>query len=633
MDRFIIWLKNRREVNSRLFFLFGISLVLLSLVSCSSHASFEWTETKDVQFSKIVQGEEFLLFEDYIWIIDDIANEIQIFDRKGDFLKKIGGTGKGPGEFVKISMIGNNASYGVIYDARLSRLTIYEPDGEIKKISNFSEVLLPLGTDIAVISNNRVLITGYSGSPGFAGYMLHIYDWDEESFYNHGIPISINLEQHNREIPNYYVWMKEIGNNKVFLSYAYKNKLMIYDYEKNDIVKEWSLDEAEKIKKQQEYLIENVYFGPITHNTEYYFIPSINKNKPGSYVIDKTSKKCIGFIQKFFRRSYQNVLYNVRDSILYTGTVTRGFKKSTLSVSEKPESKDIIKIISEKSNSAINPESCRLISDDKSLYLYCFGGKIIIEYDVISKTFKTPPFRGVKSFNTAIDIEFKENPYFTLRRIGSGPGLFQWDKSKNQVKMVTSKIRNHFAVFHSGLIYQDVQEGYLFEWKDGSKTKLPFQGILNQEESSLKDIFLNEMLMTAYDKYLVLACKNRNILYLLNRNYNVVESFCLPGIPENYIAKTDIKVKRIPGGHEYCIVDKPQNIAVKIDDNQIYLISQLIPGSVAKFDIESGKVSIIETGFKDIISMEIFELNIYLFGKEKESGIYKIEKLPLKNEK
>jgi len=621
MDWIVIRLISRREVFSRLLILSGF---IFCLLSCSSPVHFEWNEVKDIQLSKKAPGDSFLLFDDYIWIIDDVANEIHIFDRKGSYLKTIGATGKGPGEYVKISMIGNNEYYGIIYDARLSRLTVYEPDGEIKKISNIPIALLPLSTDIVVLDDKRILIPGYSGDNGLFKNMLHVYNWERESFSKHGIPIELNLKNNNQALPQYFVSARSIGNGKVFLSYFFRNKLLIYDYERDYIIKECVIGHAEKIKKQKDYLIENYYFGPVTYNEKYYFVPSLNKNKPGSYVLDKKSTEIIGFIQKAFQKSYNNVLYTFRDSVLYKSTVNQGKGVPSHSTIEKKEDEDIVELISRKSDSSIDPRNTKLISGNNELFLYCFGGKKIIEYDVINKSLEPLPFKHVKSFNNAIDIQLKENPYFTLRRVDSGPGLYLWDKTHNHVKMIAREIKNHFAFFRDGLVFQDIQDGYLFKWKEGIKKKIPFQGTLEHKKPTLKDIFLNEMLIATHENYIALACINRNAIYLLNRYYELEKTFYLPDIPKDYIVKNEIQVHEIPGGNRYCTVDKPQNKDLKIDGSHIYLISELIPGKVAKFNMTTGEVEFLETGFKEIVSIELFRSKVYCIG-EQEDGKYKIE--------
>ncbi|MGD2121159.1 MAG: hypothetical protein PVJ76_05415 [Gemmatimonadota bacterium] len=67
-----------------------------------------------------------------LWVADLQSSEIRIFLRDGSHWKTLGGRGEGPGEFMRVSILGSFAGDSVAaWDDGLGRLTVFDSNGEI----------------------------------------------------------------------------------------------------------------------------------------------------------------------------------------------------------------------------------------------------------------------------------------------------------------------------------------------------------------------------------------------------------------------------------------------------------------------------------------------------------------------
>ena len=70
--------------------------------------------------------------EGRLWVADGRSSEIRIFQADGSHWKTIGGRGEGPGEFVRLRMLGAFRGDSVaVWDTGNGRLTVFSPEGEL----------------------------------------------------------------------------------------------------------------------------------------------------------------------------------------------------------------------------------------------------------------------------------------------------------------------------------------------------------------------------------------------------------------------------------------------------------------------------------------------------------------------
>lgn len=70
--------------------------------------------------------------EGYIYVSDDVFKEIRVYNSEGRFVRKFGGAGRGPGEFVEVtamSLLQNDDL--LVYDYMQFRITIYTKEGDV----------------------------------------------------------------------------------------------------------------------------------------------------------------------------------------------------------------------------------------------------------------------------------------------------------------------------------------------------------------------------------------------------------------------------------------------------------------------------------------------------------------------
>ena len=87
-------------------------------------------------------------------VADGQANEIRIFDPRGEHLQTLGGEGEGPGEFERLSGAWPVAGGGIVaIDSNLERITSFDPDGATEGTATFAGQLMDEAsfTDIDVV--------------------------------------------------------------------------------------------------------------------------------------------------------------------------------------------------------------------------------------------------------------------------------------------------------------------------------------------------------------------------------------------------------------------------------------------------------------------------------------------------
>lgn len=67
-----------------------------------------------------------------LWVADGQSGELRIFEADGSHWKTRGGRGEGPGEFVRIRLLGSGPGDTVVVgDGGTDRITVFSPDGEL----------------------------------------------------------------------------------------------------------------------------------------------------------------------------------------------------------------------------------------------------------------------------------------------------------------------------------------------------------------------------------------------------------------------------------------------------------------------------------------------------------------------
>lgn len=139
-----------------------------------------------LRFTEDPRNEESLLFrprhfiqgEDGHFFVNDSGNyRIAVFDQDGNFVRGIGRSGEGPGEFQNISGISVDAGVLHIFDSRSLRLTRYRIDGSLVEVISLNQTAqaIPirfLHTAIPIAGGGIILIG--QGSESTSDY---VYSW------------------------------------------------------------------------------------------------------------------------------------------------------------------------------------------------------------------------------------------------------------------------------------------------------------------------------------------------------------------------------------------------------------------------------------------------------------------------
>jgi hypothetical protein len=115
--------------------------------------------------------------KDNILIAETSERTIRVFDQHGNFIRRIGGRGRGPGEFYEISSIdiGPNNEL-IVFDRHLSRITIFEYLGKVKETILFETDYPGYGSFAYLMPEKSFLISNRENrNPNDQGYLLYHY--------------------------------------------------------------------------------------------------------------------------------------------------------------------------------------------------------------------------------------------------------------------------------------------------------------------------------------------------------------------------------------------------------------------------------------------------------------------------
>lgn len=95
--------------------------------------------------------------EGRIWVADDQAKEIRVFDADGAFVRTIGRDGEGPGEFRNLSGLAVAPEGVGALDGTLARVTVFRPSGEVVRTFSLDRpyMILEHGATMAFDDHGR----------------------------------------------------------------------------------------------------------------------------------------------------------------------------------------------------------------------------------------------------------------------------------------------------------------------------------------------------------------------------------------------------------------------------------------------------------------------------------------------
>ena len=568
-------------------------------------------------------------------MVSDQENKIHIFSRSGQFIKTIGAMGKGPGEFMKISMSGSNEHNCFIYDARQSRLTIYSEDGNLIKTCPFDSPYLPLSMNIISITDSSILLPLYSANPDDSDATLHIFNWESEQFTKHLREEKLQFNSPADLTRNFHS-VSLINESAVVITYAFANKIVVYDLKNDVAIKDFSLKAADKIRTQKEYMIDNFYFGPAALDEQYLYIFSINENHRGWYMFDKNSFAHIGFLD--FPKamvSADNIFYNLEESVLYKVEISEACVKKKASDIANMEIKPnygetLIETISSQSKTSFDADYCKLCNNADHVSLFTFGGKKPVEYDAGTGVINPLPIKKVYMMSMCIGIKYHDSFYMTLRCVAPTHGLSRWDEEKGILEPVDDNIRNQFCFWGDSIIYHDVKTSTLYRKTGSSTEKIDFTHELSSKYGNVEDIkksALSEVMIESNDNSLFLAYESQNKILILDKDFKITSVVKIPGIETDYMDPDKMTIKSVPS-HKYCVTYQPRLIDFCVNDIKIYVASELIPGKVFVRDLSTGEENFINTKLKSVLSMTLRENELFVFGKM-ASGGYELQAIEI----
>ncbi|NBC02943.1 MAG: 6-bladed beta-propeller [Bacteroidetes bacterium] len=117
-------------------------------------------------------------YKDNILIAETSERTIRVFNRKGKFIRRIGGRGRGPGEFYEISSIDIGPQNEIIvFDRHLSRITIFDDIGNVMETILFETDYPGYGYFVYQLPDKSFLLSNRENrDPDDEGYLLYHYD-------------------------------------------------------------------------------------------------------------------------------------------------------------------------------------------------------------------------------------------------------------------------------------------------------------------------------------------------------------------------------------------------------------------------------------------------------------------------
>jgi hypothetical protein len=110
-----------------------------------------------------------------LYVTDTMDYSVKLFDRKGNFLKKAGRRGQGPGEFTAIRFLGISGQSLYVTDQNMPGIQLFDKDLNYKRKI---PILIPI-SDIKVISDDKIAVSSLSADEEKKG-RIFIYNQEGE---------------------------------------------------------------------------------------------------------------------------------------------------------------------------------------------------------------------------------------------------------------------------------------------------------------------------------------------------------------------------------------------------------------------------------------------------------------------
>jgi len=312
-----------RLINKIIVYIFIIFL----LIGCSNKENFkkysyELKKISSLDFKKREQLKEIdsiFKIEEFYYLIDRISKNIYIFTQQGTFLKKIGGKGKGPGEFMSLQPYGWGFKKVVFFDLKMMRLSVYNSEGKLLKIINLENEGMILAAKKSIIfhKKNQIILPCFFKKLNDSN--LVIYDLKNEKVVKKLYSEKFNFDKSHKEL---LMKMKNVSivNSELMFTYIFHNRIKIYNMKKDQVIKTLKVKQLFKYESNEDDFFkraENQFLGESYLYNNHILINSKNENKNGVFVFDKNFNE-LGFIKNLdIDFQYNGNLYSKKGNKIF----------------------------------------------------------------------------------------------------------------------------------------------------------------------------------------------------------------------------------------------------------------------------------------------------------------------------
>ncbi len=144
--------------------------------------------------------------KDAIYLADHSDNSIRVFNQKGEFIRKMGGRGRGPGEFQHLTDFNILGGELIAVDRFQNRIFFFDPDGNYTR--SFVSEEMPKGVAIFIDRfDEENFLIGFRdvSNPDNEGYLLNLYNADFSQKTGQAVNVyNYFFDRNSRFILHYY---------------------------------------------------------------------------------------------------------------------------------------------------------------------------------------------------------------------------------------------------------------------------------------------------------------------------------------------------------------------------------------------------------------------------------------------
>ncbi len=204
-------------------------------------------------------------------IVSDVSdNSIRVFNETGEFLRRIGRRGRGPGEFQHITSIFLDSENRIqVLDRFQNRISIFEKNGTFQKSIKLNSV--PVGTSIFVsqIDHSKNYLIGYRDYRNISNtYLLHKFDSTFSTqlnkyidvfkhFYNVDDKMEVQISQRpaylfTSFLENYLAMVPDVYTGTIVVFDKNSSKVKLIGEKISEYVKQYNWNNREQIRSTGE---------------------------------------------------------------------------------------------------------------------------------------------------------------------------------------------------------------------------------------------------------------------------------------------------------------------------------------------------------------------------------------------